>query len=224
LKKYVIIVAGGTGKRMGTETPKQFLCLNSIPVLMHTINVFYLFDNMINIVLVLPKEHINEWSELCKQYSFNINHIVTKGGEARFHSVKNGLSQIKETNCLIAVHDGVRPLVAAEVIKRSFDCAEEKGAAVPSVTINDSLRILTEKYSRTIDRSSVRAIQTPQCFRADILKRAYEQEYEDFFTDDATVIENIGGKIYLVEGNRENIKITTSLDMQIAEALMRSKA
>ena len=209
---------------MGIETPKQFLCLKGIPVLMHTIKAFYQYDEKINIILALPKEHISEWTELCKQHNFNINHTVTEGGETRFHSVKNGLHYIKESDCLVAVHDGVRPLVAAEVIKRSFDCAEEKGAAVPCIAVNDTLRMLTEKYSHTIDRKNVRIIQTPQCFRADLLKKAYEQEYDDFFTDDATVIENYGGKIYLVEGNFENIKITTPLDMTIAEALMEKSS
>lgn len=223
MKKYVIIVAGGTGKRMGLETIKQFLCLNGIPILMHSINAFYQYDEKINIVLVLPREHINEWSKLCKRYNFNIIHTVTEGGETRFHSVKNGLSHVNNSDNLVAVHDGVRPLVAEEVIKRSFDCAEEKGAAVPCVAVNDSLRMLTEKYSRTIDRNNVRAIQTPQCFRAELLKKAYEQEYDDVFTDDATVIESLGGKIYLVDGNIENIKITTPLDLQIAEALMMKR-
>lgn len=206
---------------MGTDIPKQFFCIRGIPILMHTIKAFYQYDKKINIVLMLPRKLIKNWAKLCKQYKFNIVHTIAEGGETRFHSVKNGLSQIKEQDCLIAVHDGVRPLVSIEVIKRSFDCAEEKGAAVPCIAVNDSLRMLTEKYSRTIDRNSVRAIQTPQCFHADILKKAYEQEYEDFFTDDATVIENLGGKIYLIEGNIENIKITTPLDLQIAEALMR---
>jgi 2-C-methyl-D-erythritol 4-phosphate cytidylyltransferase len=223
LKKYVIIVAGGTGKRMGLEPIKQFLCLNGIPILMHSINAFYQYDEKINIVLVLPREHIDEWSKLCKRYNFNIIHTVTEGGETRFHSVKNGLSHVNNSDSLVAVHDGVRPLVAEEVIKRSFDYAEEKGTAVPCVTVNDSLRMLTEKYSRTIDRKNVRAIQTPQCFRAELLKKAYEQEYDDVFTDDATVIENLGGKIYLVEGNIENIKITTPLDLQIAETLMMKR-
>ena len=223
MKKHVIIVAGGVGKRMGTETPKQFLSLNGIPVLMHTIKAFYQYDKKIRIILVLPKEYLDEWSALCKQYSFNINHEVIVGGETRFLSVKNGLLHINETDCLIAIHDGVRPLVAEEVIKRSFDCAEEKGAAVPCIAVNDSLRILTEKYSKAIDRISVRAIQTPQCFRADLLKKAYEQEYEDYFTDDATVIESMGGKIYLIDGNIENIKITTPTDLQIAETLMKKR-
>lgn len=221
LKKHVIIVAGGTGKRMGTEIPKQFLLLKGLPVLMHTINVFFQFDEKINIVLALPKEYFNEWTALCKQFNFNILHTISAGGETRFHSVKNALATIKETDCLIAVHDGVRPLVSSEVIKRAFDCAEEKGAAIPCVTVNDSLRMLTEKYSRSIDRNNIRAIQTPQCFRADLLKRAYEQEYEDYFTDDATVIEDFGSKVYLVEGNPENIKITTPIDLKIAEALIK---
>ena len=129
---------------MGKETPKQFLCLKGIPVLMHTIKAFYQYDEKINIILALPKEHISEWTELCKQHNFNIVHSVTAGGETRFHSVKNGLQHINETDCLIAVHDGVRPLVSAEVIKRSFDCAKEKGAAVPCVPVNDTLRMLTE--------------------------------------------------------------------------------
>jgi 2-C-methyl-D-erythritol 4-phosphate cytidylyltransferase len=220
LEKYVIIVAGGIGKRMGAEAPKQFLCIKGIPVLMHTIKAFFQYDNKIKIVLALPKEYFNEWAALCKQYNFTIKYSITEGGETRFHSVKKALAFINESDCLIAVHDGVRPLVSNDVIKRVFECAEEKGAAIPCVAVNDSLRMLTEKYSRPINRTSMRAIQTPQCFRVDILKRAYEQEYEEYFTDDATVIENFGGKIHLVEGNMENIKITTPLDLQIAEALM----
>jgi len=221
LEKYVIIVAGGTGKRMGTEIPKQFLLLQGKPVLMHTIKAFFHYDKKINIVLALPKEYFNEWAELCKQYNFTIKHCIAAGGETRFHSVKNGLEQIKETDCLIAVHDGVRPMVSNEVIKRVFEVAEEKGTAIPCVVVNDSLRMLTEKYSKPINRNTIRAIQTPQCFRSDLLKRAYEQEYEDYFTDDATVIENFGCKIYLVEGNIKNIKITTPFDLKIAEALMK---
>lgn len=220
MKKFVIIVAGGIGKRMKSDIPKQFLCLRGIPILMRCIDAFRDYDKNINVILVLPPDQKSNWLELCKKHNFKESFLIASGGETRFQSVKNGLMQIKEDNCLIAVHDGVRPLVSEDTIERAFDYAEKNGTAIPCININDSLRIVENDFSKPIDRNKIVAIQTPQCFKGSLLKKAYKQDFNEKFTDDATVVENIGEKIFLTKGNSENIKITTQKDMSAAEALM----
>jgi len=208
---------------MRSEIPKQFLYIDGLPILMHSIKAFYDYKKTINIILVLPKGNISTWQKLCKAHKFIVPHTITAGGSTRFQSVKNGLALIVENNSLVAIHDGVRPLVSREVIQRVFSEGAKHGTAVPCMKLNDSLRMLMGNISAPLKRDQICAIQTPQCFRYNILKKAYEQKYNERFTDDATVVENLNEKIYMVEGNAENIKITTRADLAIAEALLNFK-
>jgi 2-C-methyl-D-erythritol 4-phosphate cytidylyltransferase len=220
-KKYVIIVAGGSGTRMQSDFPKQFICIGGIPILMRTIRAFYDYLKEIEIVLVLPILQIEQWKQLCGKYKFTVPHKITSGGDTRFQSVKNGLALIADNDCVIAVHDGVRPFASNKIIEESFKCAEKNGTAIPCIPINDSIRILKNGDTRPFDRTLVYAVQTPQCFNGKLIKKAYEQDYQESFTDDATVVENTGARIHIVEGSRENIKITTPLDLTIAEAFLK---
>jgi 2-C-methyl-D-erythritol 4-phosphate cytidylyltransferase len=220
LNKYVIIVAGGKGKRMHSETPKQFLTVAGKPILMHTIRKFSGFSKELTINLVLPSPFIDFWNSLCKLFDFHLPHNVIEGGESRFFSVKNGLYNIAD-HSLVAIHDGVRPLVSHETIQRVFQVAGDKGNAVPVIKINESIRQLDDEDSHPVDRKRYRLIQTPQCFQSEILLKGYDQDYCEDFTDDATVVEALGIKINLVEGNFENIKITRPADLKIAESFLR---
>ncbi|HJV77091.1 MAG TPA: 2-C-methyl-D-erythritol 4-phosphate cytidylyltransferase [Paludibacter sp.] len=217
--KIAIIVAGGKGERMQADIPKQFLEIKGKPILMHTLEVFQRYDASMKLVLVLPAVQVEFWSELCKKHSFSLPHQVVTGGQTRFQSVKNGLEAIAGS-ALVAVHDGVRPLVSVETIARCFDAAEKYGAVIPVVDSVDSIRQITGDGSQSVDRSAYKLVQTPQVFDAELLKKAYEQDFSPLFTDDASVVEAIGVKIHLVEGNRENIKITTEFDLRIAETLI----
>lgn len=224
MKKYVIIVAGGKGLRMGGEIPKQFLPIGGKPVLMRTVEAFYQAEAEIGIVLVLPHEQQDYWRELCRQYDFQLPYVLADGGQTRFHSVQNGLRMIPdgEADALVAVHDGVRPFVSAQVIQICFDEAARQGAVVPVLDMVDSVRSLSDDGdSKAVDRSRLKLVQTPQTFRADILKKAYSQDFTELFTDDASVVEASGFSVALVKGNRENIKITTPFDLKIAEALLK---
>jgi len=221
MQLYALIVAGGSGKRMQAETPKQFIELAGKPVLMRTIERFKAFDNSIEIITVLPENQIEYWTSIQIKYSFSIKHTIAKGGATRFHSVKNGLNFVSEHG-LVAIHDGVRPFVSNDTIKRCFETAEKLGNAIPVVTISESLRMVKDEGNSPIDRQMIRAMQTPQTFNASIIKKAYQQEYRHEFTDDATVLEALGEKINLVEGNRENIKITNPEDLLISNALLTS--
>ena len=187
---------------------------------MRTINAFRNYDKNIGIIIVLPSDQQNQWNELCEKYNFNETHSIVSGGNTRFYSVKNGLAQINDDNCLIAVHDAVRPLVSIDIIDKAFSCAEKNGTAIPCIKINDSLRIIENDSSKPIDRNKILAVQTPQCFKGKLLKKAYEQDFDERFTDDATVVECIGNKIFFVEGNLENIKITTPFDLLLAEKML----
>ncbi len=224
MKKYVIIVAGGKGLRMGGEVPKQFLPIGGKPVLMRTVEAFYQTDAETGIVLVLPQDQQSYWKNLCCQYDFRIPYILADGGCTRFHSVRNGLQVIpdEDSDSLIAVHDGVRPFVSPRVIQECFEAATRWRAVVPVLDMVDSVRQLSEDgSSMAVDRSCLKLVQTPQTFRADILKNAYRQEFTERFTDDASVVEASGVSVALVSGNRENIKITTPFDLKIAEALLK---
>jgi 2-C-methyl-D-erythritol 4-phosphate cytidylyltransferase len=220
MKRYVLIVAGGKGARMGNELPKQFIPLNGRPVLMHTVERFYRWDVSAEIILALPETHQPYWTMLCKELDCRIPHRLVNGGETRFHSVQNGLSLVGDPG-LVAVHDGVRPLVSAEVIGACFTEAERSGAAIPVVPLIDSIR---ERYepglSRPVDRGRLVAVQTPQVFRSDWLVEAYRQTYRPDFTDDASVVEAKGYTVALTSGNRENIKLTTPFDLLVAEAYL----
>ncbi len=221
MKKYVLIVAGGKGLRMGADLPKQFIPVKDKPLLMHTLTAFYTWDASAKLILVLPVSHQSYWQMLCKELDFKVPHTIVNGGETRFHSVSNGLKQIHEPG-LIAVHDGVRPFVSHEVISACFDQAHKTGAAIPVVPIVDSIRKREGENSCPVDRDAYCAVQTPQVFSSEILLSAYEQPYTEAFTDDASVVEAAGGKISLVAGNRENIKITTSADLLYAKLLLES--
>jgi len=218
MELYALIVAGGSGKRMGAEVPKQFLELAGRPVLMHTIERFKAFNSDIEIITVLPENQLRHWIDLQKKHSFLVPHTLVKGGSTRFFSVRNGLKFVNEPG-LVAIHDGVRPFVSIDTIKRCFDTAEELGNAIPSVSPADSLRLLTDQGNKPINRLQIRQIQTPQVFNATLIKKAFSQEYNPEFTDDASVLEKMGEKINLIEGNRENIKITNPEDLLISTAL-----
>ncbi|GAB1416395.1 2-C-methyl-D-erythritol 4-phosphate cytidylyltransferase [Paludibacter sp.] len=215
----VIIVAGGKGERMKSDVPKQFINLKSKPILMHTIEAFYNYNNQIDIIVVLPKAQIEMWAELCKKYAFEINHKVVEGGSERFFSVKNGLMHAKDYG-IIAVHDGVRPLVSKDTIKTCYREAESFSAVIPVVDIVESIRFVDTTGNKSVDRDKYKLVQTPQVFKAEIIKKAYLQEYTPYFTDDASVVEAIGFKIKTVQGNHENIKITSPIDLKIAEQII----
>lgn len=213
-----IIVAGGSGKRMQSEVPKQFIELNGLPILMRTINVFYRFDKKIDIIVVLPKSLVEYWKQLCDEHHFNVLHRIAIGGEKRFHSVKKGLELVKNEG-LVAIHDGVRPLVSHDTLVRCIGTAGEKGNAIPVIPIVESVRIIQQDKNRPFNRNLLSLVQTPQVFKTELIKKAYEQPYMLEFTDDAGVLEKLGYEINLVEGNKENIKITTRSDLFAAEGL-----
>lgn len=218
--KIVLVVAGGKGERMNAGIPKQFLEIHGKPILMHTLEVFRHYDASIQLILVLPAIQLNFWYELCKKHNFTLSHQIVAGGLTRFDSVKNGLETVK-VPALVAVHDGVRPLVSVETIARCFDEAEKHSAAIPVISLVDSIRLLTEDGSQSVDRTVYKLVQTPQVFDAELLKKAYKQGFSPFFTDDASVVEAMGANVQLVEGNRENIKITTMFDLEMAEILLK---
>ncbi len=222
MKRYAIIVAGGKGLRMGGDLPKQFIPIEGRPVLMRTLDTFHACDESIQIILVLPRDHQDYWRELCAQYQFAVPHRIADGGVTRFHSVQSGLSQVDAPEALVAVHDGVRPFVSHEVISRCYAEAEAHGAVVPVIPVVETVRQLKGEGSVTVDRNAYRLVQTPQTFRATLLRRAYEQPYTDAFTDDASVVEALGEAVTLVDGNRENIKLTTPFDLIVAKALVDS--
>ena len=219
--RRAIIVAGGSGKRFGSELPKQFLPLAGKPVLMHTIEKFH--HAGASIVVVLPQEHQQMWIDMCKESNFAVSHTIANGGATRFESVKNGLAAIDNLadDDLVAVHDGVRPLVSVELINRCYDTAQQCGSAIPVVNPNDSIRqVMDDGTSRQLLRSSLRAVQTPQTFRAELLQGAYDVMESPLFTDDASVVEAAGHQVTLVDGEVANIKITTPIDMIIASQLI----
>lgn len=224
MTKYAIIVAGGKGTRFGSYIPKQFLPLNGIPILMHTIRRFAQCNTQI--IVVLPKNQMQDWNILCKKYSFPIQHTIVEGGTTRFGSVKNALSVIEsQEGDLIAVHDGVRPLVSAEIINEAYDTAAIKGSAIPAIEVTDTIRQIenNEIMSKSLLRSSLRAVQTPQTFEASLLKTAYNVPFSEMFTDDASVVEAYGHQITLTHGSSSNIKITHSIDLLIAEELLKNE-
>ena len=220
-KHTILIVAGGRGTRMGGPQPKQFLELAGRPVLMHTLEAFDRWDASARLIVVLPEDQIDTWKRLCEAHVFSRIHRVVAGGETRFHSVRHGLGAVASDG-LIAVHDGVRPLVAPSVIAACFAAAADGGAAVPVVPVVESVReVDADGGSRPVDRTRLRVVQTPQVFRADVLRAAYCLPYDPRFTDDASVVEASGVAVRLVPGNRENIKLTTPMDLLLAEQLMR---
>jgi len=221
LNKSVVIVAGGQGSRMDAETPKQFLLLANRPVLMHTIQKFYDCCGKINIIVVLPFGFIETWNRLISAHRFIVPHQVVAGGSERFFSVKNGLQIIKDDG-LVAIHDGVRPLVSDEVIIKGFKMAAIYGAAIPVISPSESMRRVDNEISFPVLRNQYKLVQTPQTFRVALLKKAYDKPFELHFTDDATVFEADKNKIVLFDGNRENIKITWPSDLKFAELILKT--
>lgn len=219
MKYYAIIVAGGKGLRMGGDVPKQFQLVGGRPVLMHTLQQFRNAMADLQIILVLPREQQDYWRELCRQYGFSVEHRVADGGQTRFHSVKNGLALIPDgEEGIVGVHDGVRPFASADLIRRCYAAAVEAEAVVPAVPVVESLR---HEERGAIDRKGYRLVQTPQTFSIPLLKAAYRQAYLETFTDDASVVETYGHRVAMIDGIRENIKLTTPFDMVVAEALLR---
>ena len=216
MKSFAIIVAGGKGLRMGGEVPKQFLPIDGKPILMHTIEAFRNAHDGVEIVLVLPADQHDYWQKLCKDYNFCSPKLIAKGGETRFHSVKNGLALLSnDEEAVVGVHDGVRPFVSKETILRCYEAAAQGRAVVPVVPVIETVRqILPDGKSITRPRDEYRLVQTPQVFPLDLLRKAYQQPYSEAFTDDASVVEALGKEITMVEGNRENIKITTPADLK----------
>lgn len=221
MKKAVVIVAGGSGTRMGSEIPKQFLLLKGKPILVHTIERFYSYCNDIQIVVVLPTGQIERWRQLCNEYNFTISHTITQGGDTRYQSVKNGLALVAD-DAIVGIHDGVRPLVSTAVIEKCYAEAATGKAVIPAIAAIDSLRMVTANGSMAIDRSAIRLVQTPQVFLKSMIADAYNQPYSPLFTDDASVVEACGQPITLVDGNVENIKITNPIDLTIADRVFDS--
>lgn len=224
MRDYVIIVAGGKGLRMGTDIPKQFLPVVGKPVLMHTLQRFRDYDPQLTVIVVLPQSQQDYWRELCERYHFDIPYLMASGGETRFHSVRNGLDLIPDdARGVVGVHDGVRPCVSVDVIRRCYAAARERQAVIPVVPVVETLRRMAAqdgKQSVTVPRSDYRLVQTPQTFGIGLLKAAFRQPYCDLFTDDASVVEAYGHDVAFVEGNRENIKVTTPFDLMVVKALL----
>jgi len=217
MHRSTIIVAGGSGLRLGGPVPKQFQSVKGRPLLMWTIEAFHRYDETMPLIVVLPQTHFDIWKTLCMGHRFFIKHEVVPGGEQRWHSVKAGLEKV-EGNGLVAVHDGVRPLLSKELIARCFDAADKNAAAIPVVPVVPSIRETIAEGSRALDRSKLLAVQTPQCFHADLLRKAFEQPYDSTFTDEATLVERLGVKVALVDGEESNIKVTNAMDMRLVEA------
>ena len=217
MKQVALIVAGGNGTRMKTKTPKQFLLLNGIPVLMHTLKQFASFNE---IILVLPKKEIENWHFLCEKFSFNLKHTVVTGGLSRFSSVNEGLKMITE-NSIVAIHDGVRPLISKKLISLLIKKVKTGCGIIPVLPVKDSIRKISFDKTKSIKRESLYIVQTPQCFLSNEIKNAYKKTYKLCFTDDASVFEKNNGKILCVDGEEKNIKITTKDDLKIAKVLMQ---
>lgn len=222
---YVIIVAGGKGLRMGSDVPKQFLPVGGVPVLMRTISRFAEAVPGMGIILVLPESQHGYWDSLCREHSFAVSHTVVNGGDTRFASSRNGLMAIPaDAQGLVGIHDGVRPFVSAEVICRCYDAARSHGAAIPVMPVTDTLRLVSpDGGGHNVLRSDYRVVQTPQVFDISLARRAFDRPYSESFTDDASVVEAAGHRVTMVEGNRENIKLTTPFDLKIAESLLNTR-
>lgn len=222
---YIIIVAGGKGLRMGGEIPKQFMEIGGLPVLMHTLKRFREYSETLNIILVLPHDQQKFWHNLCEKHHFDVKHQVVDGGETRFDSSKNGLSVIPDDEeGVVGIHDGVRPFVSVDVIERCFETARDEFACIPVLPVTDTIRYVDQHGGgKNVMRSDYRVVQTPQTFDIGLIKQAFHQPYQENFTDDASVVEALGCQVQMVEGNRENIKITTPFDLIVAEALLRKE-
>ena len=222
MEKYALIVAGGSGSRMGTEIPKQFLSLGNAPILMHTVKRFFGYSDKVNIIVVLPSEQIARWKQLCEKNQFNIPHTIIAGGNTRFESVRNGLNSISgQSQALVAIHDGVRPFISKKLLDNAYNSAAENGNAIVSVPLKDSIRKIENGGNTAVDRSKYHIMQTPQTFLLSTITSAFSVQESPLFTDDAAVAEASGVEIHLIEGSYENIKITTPEDLALAEAIMQ---
>jgi 2-C-methyl-D-erythritol 4-phosphate cytidylyltransferase len=219
MKKFALIVAAGSGSRMNNAVPKQFIEINGRPVLMHTFDVFSNFDSKLEFILVLPKDQVGYWNELCQKHQFKTAYKLAFGGDTRFQSVKNGLDSISDDG-IVFIHDGVRPLVSAKTLQNCFETAVEKGNALPVIPVSESVRFADTNGNQPVDRSKYFLVQTPQTFQTGLIKNAFLLAKTDIFTDDATVLESMGETIHLVEGNRENIKITYPEDLVFARSFL----
>lgn len=217
MRKYALIVAGGVGKRLNSHTPKQFLILGDKPILMHTLNKFSHLDR---IYLVLPKKYFNDWKELCEKYNFDLEHVLVEGGDNRFCSVKNGLNAINSAD-IVLIHDGARPFVKKELITTLTNKVSSGFGIIPVINATDSIRIIEGDSSRVVNRDTIYHVQTPQCFIFNEIFNSYNIDYNSSFTDDASVFESKNGKIKNVIGNYNNIKITTPLDLELAQVLIK---
>ncbi len=220
MKKYAVIVAGGSGSRMLAPVPKQFLLLNNKPVLFYTINVFLKTYSDLHVILVLPEDHVSKGQEVIDAYFDNSRITICQGGRTRFHSVQNGLSLIHDES-IIFVHDGVRCLLTKDLVERCYMEAERSGSAIPVTTSKDSVRLLTGEEHTALDRNEVKLVQTPQTFHSRILLPAFKIDYKEKFTDEATVVEAFGIKVSLIQGEESNVKITTPGDMFFAEQIIK---
>jgi len=219
MKGAVIIVAGGTGSRMQSTLPKQFIELKGKPILLHTLEKFYSYDTSLQLIVVMHPDYVEYWKDLCRTLGFTVKHDVVAGGKERFFSVKNGLARLRDDIEVVAVHDAVRPLVSAQTLSNCFDALKNHRAVVPAIPLIDSIREVDEKGNRHVDRSRYKLVQTPQCFDRQLLEKSYLQEYKKTFTDDASVVESVDQSIFLVDGNQENVKITTSSDLLFCESI-----
>jgi len=225
VRDYIIVVAGGKGLRMGSDIPKQFLPIGGKPVLMRTLERFREYSDDLQIILVLPEAQQEYWQELCKKYDFKVEYLLANGGQTRFHSVQNGLALVPDNaEGVVGIHDGVRPFPSIGVIRNCYETARIAKAVIPVIPVVETVRHLNNDDSMTVPRNEYRLVQTPQTFDIQLLKAANHQPYNDGFTDDASVVESYGHKITLVEGNRENIKITTPYDITVAEAIINIKS
>ncbi len=225
MSNYMIVVAGGKGTRMGSDIPKQFMLLDGKPILMHTLEQLHKAESDMKLIVVLPKEQQDYWRELCQKYDFSIEHQVADGGKTRFESSRNGLAMIPdEEEGLVGFHDGVRPFVSAETVRRCIEAAEEDYAAIPVMPVTSTLRFIDPRGGGSnVDRSMFREVQTPQIFDINLARQAFSQPYREQFTDDASVVESLGCHVSIVDGNRENIKITTPFDLIIAKAMVEKE-
>ncbi len=223
MKKYVVIVAGGVGKRMGGEIPKQFIEVLGLPVVFHTINQFYQYDSSIEIIVSLQESYFDFWDELCERYQMKWSYTKIAAGKERFFTVKNALDFLSEKSGFVAIHDAVRPVVGIETIERCFRSALQNNSGVPVVPLTESLRKVIKNTSAAVKREDYVVVQTPQCFELKVLCEAYNQSYQDYFTDDASVFEANGGVVFTVNGNVENLKITSPMDLVFVELLLKQR-
>lgn len=220
-QEYIIIVAGGSGKRIKSNIPKQFIEVNGKSLIVYTIEKFFTYNPSIGMCVVVHKDYLQHLNDLIKKYFPDKTIHTAIGGDTRFNSVKKGLELVEADNTIVGIHDAARPMVSVDTIKRCFETAAQKGNAIPVINVNESLRVIENNSNKAVNRTNYKIVQTPQCFNASILKKAFEQDYSSLFTDDASVLEKKGEKIFLVDGNNENIKITHDTDLILAQHFLK---